>query len=423
MPSVTTDRRRGINSSAAIKVPCIAASTANLTLSGEQTVDAIALVTGDRCFAKDQTDATEIGIYRVDTSAWQREPDFDGSYDVVEGTMVPVSRGTANADTYWRITNTGDIVIGTTSLTVAQGLVNIGIAATVTTTDESADTTCFPTFVTGATGDLAQKTGSNFTFNSSTGELGVSILNPTGVLKQTKGADVVSATALPLLTDGNYVDVTGVVTITSFNSVAIGTVIRLHFDGALILTHHATNLILPGGENITTAANDEAVFVEYAGGNWRCINYQRYVPEGQVKFPSTQIPSADVNTLDDYEEGTFTATLTLGGGSATLDVDTLAYTKIGRVCHVQGEIRVGTPSTPSGAVVLNGLPFTSGTLTGNSDIFETPMRIISSVAVDGWGFARLVPGVTILALDDPTAFGAELQAATTMSFNFSYITA
>jgi len=52
---------------------------------------------------------------------------------------------------------------------------------TVTVADESADTTCFPLFVTGATGDLAPKTGSNITFNSSTGELGATILNATSI--------------------------------------------------------------------------------------------------------------------------------------------------------------------------------------------------------------------------------------------------
>jgi hypothetical protein len=55
----------------------------------------------------------------------------------------------------------------------------------------------------------------------------------------------------------------------------IGTVIKLHFDGALTLTHHATDLILPGGVNITTAAGDEAEFVEYASGDWRCTSYFR----------------------------------------------------------------------------------------------------------------------------------------------------
>lgn len=90
-----------------------------------------------------------------------------------------------------------------------------------------------------------------------------------------KGADVASATALPLGTDGNYFDVTGTTAITSIATAGIGTTIGLHFDGALTFTHHATDLILPGGANITTAAGDEATLVEYASGDWRCLSYTK----------------------------------------------------------------------------------------------------------------------------------------------------
>lgn len=90
-----------------------------------------------------------------------------------------------------------------------------------------------------------------------------------------KGADVASASALSLGTDGNYFDITGTTAITSIDTVGVGAVIKLHFDGSLTLTHNATDLILPGGENITTAAGDEAEFVEYATGDWRCTNYTR----------------------------------------------------------------------------------------------------------------------------------------------------
>lgn len=96
------------------------------------------------------------------------------------------------------------------------------------------------------------------------------------MMRWAKGADVASASALPILTDGNYFDVTGTTAITSINtSGQVGTVIKLQFDGALTLTHHATDLILPGGANITTAAGDEAEFVEYASGDWRCTNYSK----------------------------------------------------------------------------------------------------------------------------------------------------
>lgn len=88
-----------------------------------------------------------------------------------------------------------------------------------------------------------------------------------------KGADVASATALAVDIDGNFFDVTGTTTITSLNTKGVGTLIALQFDGALTLTHHATNLIIPGAANITTAAGDIATLYEYATGDWRVISY------------------------------------------------------------------------------------------------------------------------------------------------------
>ncbi len=97
----------------------------------------------------------------------------------------------------------------------------------------------------------------------------------------TKGSDVASGAALTL-GDGNYFDITGTTTITSIATKGVGTAVKLHFDGALTLTHHATDLILPSGVNITTAAGDEAEFTEYATGDWRCTNYQKASGEAVV---------------------------------------------------------------------------------------------------------------------------------------------
>lgn len=77
-----------------------AASTADLTLSGEQTVDGISLVTGDRILVKDQSTATENGIYTVDSGAWSRSDDAN-SADELNGALVTVDQGTSNANTGW----------------------------------------------------------------------------------------------------------------------------------------------------------------------------------------------------------------------------------------------------------------------------------------------------------------------------------
>jgi len=96
-------------------------------------------------------------------------------------------------------------------------------------------------------------------------------------IQWSKGADVVCANALPLLTDGNYFDITtGVDTVTSINTTGgAGTVVKVHCDVAILWTHHATNLILPGGANIQGAAGDEVEFIEYGAGTYRCTAYTK----------------------------------------------------------------------------------------------------------------------------------------------------
>jgi hypothetical protein len=78
-----------------------------------------------------------------------------------------------------------------------------------------------------------------------------------------------------------------------------------------------------------------------------------------IKFPSSAQISTDANTLDDYQEGVYTATLTpRTSGSITLDSanNSLSYTKIGREVHVQGFLNVSSVSSPVGIIELN-LPF------------------------------------------------------------------
>jgi len=84
-----------------------------------------------------------------------------------------------------------------------------------------------------------------------------------------KGADIASAAALTPGVDGNYFDVTGSTAITSISDTYDGRIIKLHFDGILTLTYHATDLILPFGQDIITYAGLELEFIQYATGDYR----------------------------------------------------------------------------------------------------------------------------------------------------------
>lgn len=105
-----------------------AATTANITLSGTQTVDGVALVAGDRVLVKDQSTGSQNGIYVVAAGAWSRSTDADENAEVTAGLSVMVTEGTANADSQWRLTTNDSIVVGTTALVFAQ----IGAASSYT---------------------------------------------------------------------------------------------------------------------------------------------------------------------------------------------------------------------------------------------------------------------------------------------------
>jgi hypothetical protein len=83
---------------------------------------------------------------------------------------------------------------------------------------------------------------------------------------------------------------------------------------------------------------------------------------GQIKFPATQNASADANTLDDYEEGTWTPVIAGSGGSphSGYIVQVGNYTKTGRQVVANLYVRnSGALSGPTGSVWISGLPFTS----------------------------------------------------------------
>jgi len=88
------------------------------------------------------------------------------------------------------------------------------------------------------------------------------------------------------------------------------------------------------------------------------------VTGGQIAFPATQIPSANANTLDDYEEGTFTPTfsfVTPGNLALTYNTQSGFYTKIGREVFFVIDVALATftHTTASGIARISGLPFTS----------------------------------------------------------------
>lgn len=103
-----------------VKASVRAATLANVTLSGLQTIDDVALAAGDRVLVKAQTSAKANGIYVASAGAWVRAIDADLSTKVTSGLFTFVEEGTANADAGWILATTGVIVLNTTSLSFTQ---------------------------------------------------------------------------------------------------------------------------------------------------------------------------------------------------------------------------------------------------------------------------------------------------------------
>lgn len=108
--------RSGLDVKQSVRV----ATTANITLSGTQTIDGVAVVAGDRILVKNQTTANQNGIYVVAAGAWSRATDADTDAEVTGGMFTFVTEGTTNADSGWVLTTNDTITVGTTALAFAQ---------------------------------------------------------------------------------------------------------------------------------------------------------------------------------------------------------------------------------------------------------------------------------------------------------------
>lgn len=108
----------------------LVATTANIALSGIQTVDGELLIAGARVLVKNQTQAKDNGIYVVSAStAWKRALDADVNIEVTPGLFVNVEKGTANADSIWQLVTDAPIVLGTTALAFEMVAGKTGVSA------------------------------------------------------------------------------------------------------------------------------------------------------------------------------------------------------------------------------------------------------------------------------------------------------
>jgi hypothetical protein len=134
-----------------------------------------------------------------------------------------------------------------------------------------------------------------------------------------------------------------------------------------------------------------------------------------VKFLATQVPSADANTLDDYEEGTFTATLMGSVTNPTIPVTTTGYyTKIGRQVTVSIYFSGFTTTGASGNLMVSGLPFAAHSTAGAS-VGSAQMANNGTIA----GLTTTTNSSTTLAIQDAFGVPIAISAGTSRTYIMS----
>jgi hypothetical protein len=271
----TLDRLQGALSTLGMKKPVRVATTAEITLSGLQSIDGVTVAEDDRVLVKDQSDLTENGPYVASSGAWSRPKDFDSPYDFVQGTLVPVAAGTVNVGTVWYVSSADIDSIGEDNISFAQlDFTSVAISDSIAA-------------------------GSSINLNSTDAEL-VSISG--------SGATITAIT----LTDGR------------------SKIVR--FEGANTLANSAS-LALPGALNITTAAGDFALFCGYGSSVVRCAFYSRGNSHPLITGEGTIASAATVDLGSIRQQ-----CITISGSTPVTFLGATAPTGTVKFCRLSGAV-------------------------------------------------------------------------------------
>lgn len=139
-----------------------------------------------------------------------------------------------------------------------------------------------------------------------------------------------------------------------------------------------------GTANGITSFSDNATFLGtlgITGALTQSSGAAFNLASGQLAFPATQNASSNANTLDDYEEGSWTPTIggAISDPTYTSSQASGVYIKLGRLVHISALIIVtGVSAQGSGGIIMRGLPFSYGGTTygsqlmiGYNDVWDT----------------------------------------------------
>jgi hypothetical protein len=305
------------------KQPVIAGTTANITLSGLQTIDTVSVLAGERVLVKNQTNQAENGIYNAAAGAWTRSPDANTWDELISALVFIVEGGQAGAAYYcpiqpggtlgvtpitWNNFSVGGVYFAGTGLNLSGGD-TFNISNTGVTAATYGSASAVPVIAVNQQGQITSATNTNIAI---------------------AGSQVTSGTIDSARISGSY---TGITAVGTLSGLTVSSTITGSISG-----NAATATTAVSATTATTATN-------LAGGATGSIPYQS---------------SAGTTTF--LAAGTNGQVLTLAGG-----VPTYATPTTGTVTSVSG---TGTVS----GISLSGTVTSSGNLTlgGTLDLSAPP---------------------------------------------------
>ena len=384
------------------KASCVAATTVNITLSGTQTIDGIALIAGDRCLVKNQTAPADNGIYVVSASAWTRSTDMD-VWAEVPGAFTFIEQGTTWADTGWVCTSNAGGTIGVTAITWVQfagvgsytagtGLTLTGTQFSITNTAVTASSygsaTQVGTFTVNAQGQLTLAGNTTVTpaVGSITG-LGTGVATALGVAVGTAGAFVVNGGVLGTPSSGTVTNLTGTASI-NINGTVGATTANTGAFTTISASGVVTSTVATGTAPFTVASTTQVANLNVATAG----NVSGVVALVNGGTGKTTAPAAMANLIG------FTSTAT-AAGTTTL-TNTSSY------------YQVFTGSTTQTVV----LPVTSTLQTGWS--FHVVNNSSSNLTVNSSGgnlVSTVIPNTTVMF----TCIGIALTTAADWEYGYT----